>query len=334
MRPLVKRRTVRRKFFVSLAAAAALLLTGCGGGSDASETSDGKTVLKVQTMSVTAIAALHLGIEKGYFADEGLEIEIQTVPNPAAGVAALQGGQSDLAWVPSIPGLTAVSQGIDLKFLAPGDGYPDDALEGDAALIDDTGLFAAKDSGVASPKDLEGQKVAVPARGAQLEVTIADVIKQDGGDPSKVEWIVLDFPSAIQALNDGRIAAAGLVAPFNAEAAAAGHVLISSPGVAFFEKGAVAIWTTTGKAVEDKSEALDGFARAIIKSNEYANAHLEEAYELAAEVTQVDLELINASAETYWPSSIDPADISRTAGKLAELGFITEAPDTDALMVK
>ena len=326
------------KWAVATAVAAALALTAAcsssDGGGPAATGQDGTTTLRVQTLNIYSDAALALGVEQGFFKDEGLTIEKQLVPNPPAGIAAVQGGQSDLAYTPSIPFLNATAQGVPLRVVAAADGYPAGASDTkDPAQVDDTGLYAAKGSGVTNPKELEGKAVAIPARKAQLEVTISEAVKDAGGDPSKVQWIVLDFPSAVQALDAGRVAAAGLVSPFTSQAASKGHTLISSPGLNFFKEGAVGLWVTSESSAQEKKTAIDGFRAAINKSNAYANDHLDAALAKAAELTKVDPKVVTGGATPYWPTEVTQTDIDRVADQLKELGFLSNRPDTSNLIL-
>lgn len=224
---------------IALAGLLALALTGCSSASTGSgANASGSTTLKVGTIGLSSDAALKIGIDKGFFKDEKLNIEVSTIANPPAGIAAAQSGQLDLAYSPSIPLLNALSQHVPLKVVSAADGYEASAKQpANLAEVDDTGLFVAKGSSIASVKDLAGKTIAIPARKAQLEVTISKVIKDAGGDPSTVKWMVLDFSSALQSLNAGRVDAAGLVAPFTGKAEAAGDVRLASPGVAFFKEG-------------------------------------------------------------------------------------------------
>ncbi len=111
-----------RSGLVALLAAAALALVGCGGSSGATKSSDGLTTLKVAYTPIYTIGALQLGIDHGFFKDEGLELQLQQVANPPAGIAAVAGGQVDLNYAPSIPIIGASSSGVGLKIVAPADG--------------------------------------------------------------------------------------------------------------------------------------------------------------------------------------------------------------------
>jgi NitT/TauT family transport system substrate-binding protein len=164
--------------------------------------------------------------------------------------------------------------------------------------------------------------VSVPARKAQLEVTVSKLIKDDGGDPSKVNWMVLDPSSALQSLNSGRVDAASLVAPFVSKAMSQGDRLLASPGVEFFKAGAVGLWVTGNSALQKERKAIEGFKAAIYKANAYANQHIDEAQQLSAQITNNPIDVIKDGAVNYWPDKVTTDDIQRVNDSMAELGYL------------
>lgn len=325
-----------KKLSAALAVAAALALSGCGGGSgsDGAAAAGGAGTLKVGTIGIGSDAAIKMAIDKGYFKDEGLNVETTVVANPPAGIAAAQSGQLDLTYTPSIPMLNALSQNVPLKIIAAADGYADDAQQQqDLGKVDDTGLFVPKGSNITNPKDLEGKSVSVPARKAQMEVTISKVVKDAGGDPAKVNWMVLDPSSALQSLDSKRVDAAALIAPFTSQAGQKGHTRLASPGIEFFERGAVGLWAAGAKTVEGKPDQLAAFARAIKKANDYANKHLDEAQQVSAKLTGVPLETVQEGALNYWPAEVRLEDIQRVDKQLVELGFLAKEVPVDQSLI-
>ncbi|WP_309124289.1 ABC transporter substrate-binding protein [Arthrobacter sp.] len=326
---------MRIKIPVVLATATALMLTGCGGNSGDEAAAPGESsTLTVGTVGIGSDAAIQMAIDKGYFEEEGLTVETTVIANPPAGIAAAQSGQIDLTYTPSIPLLNALSQNVPLKVVAAADGYAEDAAQSeDLATVDDTGLYVPAGSSITDPKDLEGKSVSVPARKAQMEVTISKVISDAGGDPQKVNWMVLDPASALQSLDSNRVDAAALISPFTAQAGTKGHQRLASPGIEFFEKGAVGLWVAGTQTVEDKSEEMAGFARAINKANDYANNNPEEAEEVGAEVTGVPLETVQEGAEVYWPTEVRLEDLQRVNALLVELGFLPQEVAIDESLI-
>lgn len=325
----------RTGILTALTACAALTLAGCGSGAEGAGDADGPATLNVGTIGIASDAALQVGIDKGYFKDAGVTIEKTVIANPPAGIAAAQSGKIDVTYTPSIPMLTAMSHGVPLQVVAAADGYPAASKQSeDLSKVDDTGVFVSADSSIDDAGDLVGKTVAVPARKAQMEVTIANSVREAGGDPESVKWMVLDFASALQSLNDGRVDAAALVSPFTSQAAADGDVRLLSPGVEFFKEGAVGLYVTGKSTAESAPDALAAFREGIYKANAYCNEHRPECEEVAAKVTKTPLKVIRSGAETYWPTEVQPIDLQRVNNKLVDLGYIKEKVDLTNVMVK
>lgn len=332
-------RSVRTGLAVALAIAT-VALAGCGGGSTAADSSKGGlTTLKVAYTPIYTAGALQLGIDQGFFKDEGLQLKLQQVANPPAGIAAVAGGQVDINYAPTIPIFGASASGVGLRIIAPADGNdPAGVAQAKAdptqgVKYDDTAVVAEPDSGITRPRDLDGKTVSVPARQAQLEVTIAAAIKQDGGDPSTVKWITLDFPTAVSSLKSGRVDAAGLVTPFVQQAVQNGAKIISSPAVAFFGGGAVGMWVTSAKEESAKPDVMAAFARAVEKSNEYAAAHLGEEQDTAATMLKIDPKVVKSGAQPYFPTQIDEAQLQKSADEMQSLGYLDKRVDVASLLV-
>jgi ABC-type nitrate/sulfonate/bicarbonate transport system substrate-binding protein len=326
-----------RLCLLAVIAALGVAAGACGGddGEEQTEATGGgeTTEIKVATLPLTSNAVIQLAQEKGWFADEGLDVEVVSVPNPPAAVAAVQGGQAQVGYAPSIPILSAVSQGVPLKIVAPADGTNPEAeaeiaAGGDPGDYDDTAVLALPDKGIASPKDLAGKTVAVPARKAQMEVTIAKAVADDGGDPAQVRWIALGFPEMQAALQSGRVDAIGTVTPFTGQAESKGAEAVAYPALALFPTGAVGMWFGSGDV-----PAADRFARVIERANAYANDHVDEILQLATKTTQTPIDVLEQAARPYWPDAVTAEDVQRAADAMVELGYLESAPDVDAVLV-
>lgn len=322
-----------QKTFAVLAVAG-LLATGCTSAEEepAEPASDGEMQsLRVTTDGTMGSAAIHLGIEQGFFAEQGLELDVSDSPNPPAAVASLQSGEVDIAAVPLVPSINAQSHGIDLVSVAPASGYPTDSADWEG--YDEAGIFVQPDSGMSSPADLEGKLVAVNARKAVFEAYVQDAVVNDGGDPEKIEWVALDFGSQLEALRTGEIDVATLTMPFTIEAAANGAENLWAPGATFFGGGLNATWLTN-PGMADNTEVLDKFRAAIVQSNDYANKNREEAVAMASELTGISEEDITSNGKfIYFPTELPIDDLERASQKLADLGFIDEPVDmTDMVL--
>lgn len=325
---------VPRRRVLALLASAAVLTTTLSACSfeDARSGSQGLEVLKVSTIGLTSDGSLVTGMEKGFFADEGIEIRTSLVKNPPAGLAAAQSGQVDIAYSPSISILTALSRHMPIGVVAGADGFgAEQEAAADPESFDDTALFAAPDSGIETLTDLAGKTVSVPARKAQLEVTVVDALREADVDPASINWVVLDFTSATAALKQGQVDAAALVNPFTSKAKAEGSHFLVSPSFNFFGASAVGMWTVGTQTYQDEPEIIDGFKRAIERSNAYSNDHPEEATQAGIDYTKSGLSLDEVTIP-YWPETISSKDLSRVNEKLVGLDILTEPVDLSSVL--
>lgn len=319
------------RLFAAAAAVGALVLAGCSAGADnsgSSGTDDGElTKLKVMTMGLTFDGALYGGIEQGFFAEEGLELELSVMANPPAGLAAAQSGQVDIAYAPTIPVLIAMNEGVQLQVVAPANGLPDDALTAEnPETFEDSGLFVSPKVGIESLEDLRGKTIAVPARKAVMEIVTAMELEDAGVGQDEVEWVVLDLASAVSALEQGTIDAAGLVTPFTAQAREVGATKIASPTITFFEGGAMAYWLAGPDTIAAKEDAILAFQRAMVKTNAWANENAEAAIQLGIDNTDPSL-AIEQLGLPVWPVDVNQADLDRANEKLARYGLLPEELD-------
>lgn len=311
-----------------------LALSGCSGGAASTSPSDAAdaplTPVSVGLMGLNQDAAIAMGVEQGFFEEEGLDVSTTLIANPPAGIAAAQSGQLDITYTSTIAMLMAMAQGIDLTVVAAADGFPENIAELDPIKFDPSAILAAPGSGIERPADLEGRSVALPNRNGQIEVMIAYVVSSDGGDPSKIEWIVLDPASSIQALEAGRVDAAGLISPFTSSAMEAGAEFVSGTGAPFFGPGPVALYAAGSEFVEEQPEVAEAFSKALQRAHEYANDHEEEAQKVASELTNVDLEVIQSGVPVTWMTEgVVLSKLQRLNELLVERGFLTEEVQLD-----
>lgn len=136
---------------------------------------------------------LYVAQEKGYFSDEGLEVEI--VQPPEDGAEMLVGSNKAQFGVSF--------QDSMLPAVAGDNKMPVEAV---AALVqhNTSGIISLKGNGMDKPKGLEGKKYAtwdLPIEKA----TLKQVVEKDGGDFSKVELIPSTVTDEVSALQSGSV---------------------------------------------------------------------------------------------------------------------------------
>lgn len=321
-----------------LAAAAALSLVACSaspGASDAAADTDAAgteapVTLRVQAQNSIAAEPLYMGIEEGFFAEEGLEIEVVDLPDIAAATAALQANKLELAFVPTISALQMARQDVPITLIAASDGINPAAQ--DASLEEQrdytsVGVYTSPGSGITDIEGLAGAKIAVPELKGQPDGTITSVLHEAGVDTTGIEWMNLGFVPALEALKGDQIDAAFLVSPFSLEADAEGMARVMNPSVDFYPRGSATTgWAASDSWADENAETVAKFQRAIAKSAEWAIDNLEQTKEHVIERAGLKISP-DDMPQSYWPAEIDADQLAEVDQKLVDIGFFDDPID-------
>lgn len=311
----------------AVAAALALALAGCSSGDAGGGGDDGAlTTVKVGNLVFVGTAAFQLGVDQGFFEDEGLDIQITEGDNPAALGGQLTSGQLDVAFT-TVPFLaTAVSEGAQLRLIAPVDGLIDTENPS-------SGILVGADSPVEELSDLNGKKIAIPALGSSMHlVTVAD-LEKNGADPSTVDMVQVPFPQMQQALESGNVDAIVPTEPFYSAAIAAGAHSLAAPEVDILPDATVTGWAATADWLERDPDTAAAFIRANNAAIEYAKEHPEELLAMMPDYTGLSADQIeNMNFGTVLSTELNTESIQLQLDLLVEHGFIETAPTLQDLV--
>lgn len=239
-----------KKFIALLFLSLLFLAAGCGGGSK-QELSTLKIGLMPDTDSVPFIVAQ----EKGYFAEEGLTVELQPFKSAMDRDSALQSGNLDGAVSDLLAVAFAKDGGFDVKVTSMTDGSYK--------------LVAAPGTEHPSVKELAGKEVAV-SRNTIIEYVTDHILEDNamsGDDIAKV--VIPQIPTRLELLQSGNLAAATLPEPMASIAVHNGCRFITgsdelgiNPGVILF----------TEKSTREKQKEIKTMYRAYNKAVAYLNS--------------------------------------------------------------
>jgi NitT/TauT family transport system substrate-binding protein len=192
----------------------ALLLVGVsGGGLQLSPAAAGSVLTKLQVGLVVSVsdAGFFIANDKGYFRDQGIELEISRFDSAARMVAFLGTGQLDLGGGAPGAGLfNAIARDIPVKIvadkghIAPGHGFEAIIVRKD---LWDKGAFK-------SAGDLRGKKVALSSRDIVPEVDLDAFLRSGGITVNDVNLVTMAFGDMQAALSNGSIDAVQAIEPF------------------------------------------------------------------------------------------------------------------------
>lgn len=182
-----------------------LVLTACAStGSSEGELPDLGSI-KVGYVPVIGYAPLYIAVEKGYFEEQGLSVEIERFVSGAKMIAPLSTGQLDVGTGETGTALlNGAQQGLEVMSvcnnvtLLPGqNGFP---------FLIRTDLFESGE--VTEPADLQGRKIGVNIERGITEFVVSKILEAGGLTVDDVELVAVPFPDMPVALANAAIDAA------------------------------------------------------------------------------------------------------------------------------
>ncbi|MGW5121267.1 ABC transporter substrate-binding protein, partial [Streptomyces noursei] len=242
-------------------------------------------------------APLYLADAKGYFKEQGLQVELTKVQAGQDAVPLAGTGKVDAVVAGFSAGLfNGLAQGLKVKIAASmgastGDRPSPTALEVARPLLD---------SGkIGKPSDLRGRKIAVSGgAGAAGGYQLAATLKESGLTLKDVTIVNVPIPDMSNALADGAVAAALAPAPFTT---AMEERNVARP-VAVPPRGTSATGVVVGTAFAGKP-AAEKFLTALRKGAEDLQgkgATAEENLTILAKATGQKLDVLRKTPPYQW----------------------------------
>ncbi|WP_121664332.1 ABC transporter substrate-binding protein [Metabacillus litoralis] len=249
------------------------LLSACGGGEPAAV--EKKTKIKLGYNVWVGSAGVFVADAKGYFQEQGLDVELVEFANPTEAAQALLSEQVDIT-------ITTLDTLVVLK----GSEDEENPLNIFHALDVSNGAdgIIAK-AEIESLADLKGKNVAATV-GAVNHFLLNYALKEVGLTDADVNLINMDPDAAGAALISGQVDAAVTWEPFLSEAQAQGDKLLYStadaPGVI------VDVMATSEKMIKEHSDELKKLVDAIDQGVEAFQGEEEGTAKIVGEVIGVE----------------------------------------------
>jgi NitT/TauT family transport system substrate-binding protein len=320
---------------IALVGAMALLAAACGGddddgGDEASQTTEAPseelTSIKVGVVPVVDVAPLYLGIDKGFFEEEGLDVEPVVAQGGAAIIPAVVAGDQEIGFSNVVSLMLGQTQDLPVKIISQGIQATDDP-------DNDTAAIAVKgDSDIQEPADLEGKTIAINTLNNISQLTVTAALDSEGVDTSTLSFVEVPLPDMVGQLEAGQIDAAGLVEPFVTTGKNAGQRMIIYDRVATEPEMTIATYFTSDSYLQDNPDVVEAFVRAMNRSLEYATENPDEARQAIANYTQIPPDVLAEVVLPLWQTDLNVDSIENTAQLMVDQGIAESEPDVDALI--
>lgn len=307
---------ITKKSIYALCASMCLLflLAACGGSDEIEMMS---ISLPMGYIPDPQFAPIYVALEKGYFAEEGFEVELD-YSFETDGVALVGSGQEPFALVSGDVVLSARAEEVPLVYVMEWwQQYP-------------IAVVSRADADIATPDDLNGRVVGIPGLFGATYVGYSGLLSANQIAPEGVNLEEIGF-NQIESLLTGQVEAA-LVYSNNepVRLAAMGEDINVIAVSDYIDMVASGIVTNETFAAENP-ERVSGFVRAFTRGLEDVLADPNEAFEISGNYIEglsdeqrgvLDASLVMWQADQLGYS--DPAAWTQTQDTLIGMGFLAE----------
>jgi NitT/TauT family transport system substrate-binding protein len=267
------------------------VLAGCTGGQPAS-TAAAPVKLLLTYIPNVQFAPFYVGIEKGFFADRGLDVTIEH--KGESDVAKLVGtGEADFGIVSGEQVLLARAQDIPIVYtFAWYQKYP-------------VAVASKKELGIVEPADLTGHSVGTPVKEGASYIGLEALLASAGLTDADIDLQATGFTQVETLLADRVDAVVVYVAnePIQLEAQGVDvNVLNVSDYAKLVSNGLIASQTT----IDENSDLVRSMAAALAESIQYAIDHPDEAFDFSKKYVEgLDDPTIEAAQQEVLERSIE-----------------------------
>jgi NitT/TauT family transport system substrate-binding protein len=314
----------RRSLLAALLALAAAV-AGCG-GDDGGGGGEGPTTITVSTIPTAAAAPLFVGIDQGFFKDEGLRVKTQFAEGGAAIIPAVQSGNVEFGFGNTISLFIAREKGLQLPIVAAGQISPAEEAK------DETAIMVPADSRVRDIHGLAGTTIGVNTLQNISTLSIQSGLDKAGVDPKSVKFTEVPFPEALAAIKSSHVDAAFFGEPFTTLAERDGARLIFRPFSAGVPRGQIGAYFASENYVDENRDVVERFARAIERSNRYVIKNPDSVRTAVVDFAKVPRDVAEKMRLPVFVPTIDPAALQRLADAARQYGLIKEELDSSEML--
>lgn len=245
------------------------LLAGCSSNKAAQATSksDKKTKVVVSEFRALGWLPVHVAYEKGFFKEEGLDVEFSVYGDGPVAFQGMHAGDSQFCLLSAEPVLKAYETGLKSTLVA---------------AVQKTRLYAfvgSKD--ITDVKQLKGKKIFAGAPGSAPYSFVSNILKNAGLNPeSDVTFVNMQYGASMVALSKGTIDASYMNVDNRIEfEKIQGNVLVDTADlktrkeVFGSEQFEGEIITCTKAFAEKNPETVQKFVNAVVKGSKWIKEH-------------------------------------------------------------
>lgn len=245
---------------------------------------------KIQSVTYAALptgssALVYIARDQGFFADNGLDVDVKHYDTGVATVDALLKGDVDIAWAAELPFIRRAFAEDGISIFAVVNKFGDQYL------------FGRKDRGIQSIPDLNGKKIGV-AKGTIAEFYLARFLQLNGVAAQNVTIVDVQPPEFADSIVSGKVDAVVAWRPATLEIRAQMADRAVDWWVQSNQKG-YGLVLGRNDWIRSHPELITRFLKALAQAEDYLIREPEGAKAIVQKQTKYD----DAYMEGWWPET-------------------------------
>jgi len=266
---------------------------------------------------------LDIGVRKGFFAQNGIEVEETAFAGDAKLQQAMTADSIDIG-VGSGPGMAFIVKGSTVKAVA--------AMAGPPLLL----CIAVRPDGPKSVAELKGKKISVSTAGSLTYWLVSETSRRQGWGPRDIDIEPMGaMTGQVAALKRGDIdgIVMDLSTAFDLENRNEGRILVRFGDLQDFM---VHVIYATDKLIASRPDAIRGFLKGWFETIAFMRKNKAETVAIASQAINKDQAVVGRTYDEVMPMFSDdgrfkPSALKVLAKSWVELGTLPAEPDMSKL---
>ena len=274
--------------------------SAAGGSTPASEPAGDPDVVNVAYMAnYSSLVEVCTAMNKGYFADENIEVKLTAFQDGPTIIAAMENGSIDIGYIGSGAHKLCINGQAKIFCFAH-------VGNGDAVM-------ALSDHGITTAADLKGKKVGY-ASGTSSEAILQQTLAQAGLTMDDIDAYEMDASGIVSAMISGSLDACALWSPSTlaVEEELGDNVVVLADNLSFSDTSAsISSWICMADYAENNRDNLLRFTRALYKAKDYRAdpANAEQISQWIASECALDYDTVYSQrGDAEWLTSQEMID--------------------------
>ena len=325
--------TYRRRAFVS--SVVILTLVACLSFSSGPARAQKTFRLRVGIIPITEMLTIYVAADKGYFAQEGLDVEMIPMAGGAVILPALVGGSINIAYSNIVSIILAKAEGMPLKIIMHNKSEDSTkAPDAPGGYKGGSAIMVRANSDIRSAKDIEGRKFAVNTLYGINWLFAQEWMRMEGADPAKAKWLEIPFQNMAVALETGQVDAVTAADPTLTVLKTTGKGKILNYYFSTVKANVmVASFVATDKWIKEQPGVMQKFVRAMSRAIEYANTHENEWPTILAKHLKIELDLLKKMEGGHrFEAKVNMENLDWYVNVLVKRGLLKKRIDPNSLV--